>query len=96
MALVIPAISVLGVVLAVADCSAVRARRLRAQGVDADEVERPRQPPEENAEPNWWILGGGLASSSSRSAMGLGELPYNPGDHLRRLDRDRGLPDARG
>ena len=76
LAMLIPAISVLGVVFA-AVLKRLRAHMLRRAGVPADEVTRLLNPREEPPTPNWWILGGSLVFTVFTLAMGLREVPYN-------------------
>jgi hypothetical protein len=74
LALIIPVVSVLGVLLA----GFIRrrdARRLAARGFDAARVDamldsHPGRPPI-----NWWILGGGLAFAVVSLSVGLGKVP---------------------
>jgi len=77
LALIIPAISVLGVVLA----AVLRWRdvqRLAAQGFEMDQIERfIGRPTDELPEPNWWILGGSLVFVLFSVAMGLAAVPLN-------------------
>jgi NADH:ubiquinone oxidoreductase subunit 3 (subunit A) len=76
LALVIPTVSVLGVVLA----GFIRrrdVRRLRAQGYDAGSARLIVAGKVERTAPNWWILGGSLAFVVFTVATGLGEIPYN-------------------
>ncbi|WP_255210846.1 hypothetical protein [Methylogaea oryzae] len=77
LALVIPVVSVLGVLLA-AFLRYREARRLAAQGLEFDEIERRlARPAEEITEVNWWILGGGLGFCVFSVAMGLSKLPLS-------------------
>ena len=77
MALVIPLISVLGVLLA----SAVRRRHaaaLRREGVAAAEIERMLSPASAApAAPNWWILGGSLVFVAFSLGIGLARPPLD-------------------
>ena len=73
-ALVIPVVSVLGVLLA----GAIRrrdARRLAAKGYEAARIERMLNPHGGRPPVNWWILGGGLAFAAVSLAVGLGKFP---------------------
>ncbi|MGR8935566.1 MAG: hypothetical protein ACU837_14420 [Gammaproteobacteria bacterium] len=76
-ALVIPVISVLGVLLA----AFLRSRaewRLAAQGYEAEDIERLlARPTEELTEVNVWLLGGGLAFVVFAAVMGLATVPFN-------------------
>jgi len=77
LALAIPLVSVIGVLLA----ERIRRRqteRLAVQGFTASEIERllygrSLEPPE----PNWWILGGGLAFTVFSAVMGLASVAFN-------------------
>jgi len=77
LALVIPFVSILGVLLA----ALLRRRdehRLAAQGFEFDEIERIlARPIDELPEVNWWILGGGLAFVLFSASMALAGLPFN-------------------
>ncbi len=69
-ALVIPMISIGGVVLA----SILRrrqARRLRERGLDEQEIEQMLYSAPEDVRPNWWILGGSAAFVVFTLVMGL-------------------------
>jgi hypothetical protein len=76
LAMLIPAISVLGVVFA-ALLKWLRARTLRHAGVPAEEITRLLNPHEEPPSPNWWILGGSLVFAVFTLMMGLFGIPYN-------------------
>jgi hypothetical protein len=77
LALVIPLVSVLGVVLA-ALMRASAARRLAAQGLEFDAIDRALGlGVAEPTAPNPWILGGGLAFVLFSLAMGLSAFPFN-------------------
>lgn len=76
MAMIIPIVSVLGVLLA----SVLRRRRaaaLRREGVAAAEIERLVDGGEEAAQPNWWILGGSLAFVAFSLGIGLAQPPLD-------------------
>ncbi|HEY0339095.1 MAG TPA: hypothetical protein VGC70_17260, partial [Burkholderiales bacterium] len=76
MALAIPAISVLGVILA--SVLQVRARRrLVAQGMNAAEARKAIAEPAERPRPNWWILGGGLVFVVFTITIGFSNLGYS-------------------
>lgn len=75
-ALVIPVISVLGVVLA----SVVKRRtaaRLRAAGMGETEIEQLLHQPQEPARPNWWILGGSAVFVAVTISVGLSDLKWS-------------------
>lgn len=74
MALIIPALSVLGVILAEL-MKRQRAARLRAGGGAAAATRLESHGPV--TKPNWWILGGGLAFAIVTVGLGLADLPYN-------------------
>jgi hypothetical protein len=76
LAMLIPVISVLGVVCAAA-LKQIRRRTLRRAGVPAAEIARVLNPQEERPRANWWILGGSLVFAVFTLAMGLLQLPYN-------------------
>jgi hypothetical protein len=76
MALVIPLVSVLGVVVAMLIKMRDR-RRLLAQGKTREEAARLLSEPEERPRPNWWILGGSLLFVVFSATMGLSRVPYN-------------------
>ena len=76
MALVIPAISVLGVFVA----TLIRARdvrRLRRKGYSREQVEAMTVERGEPTHPNWWILGGSLAFVVFTLSVGLNGVPYS-------------------
>ncbi len=75
-ALVIPVISIGGVVLA----SILRrrqVRRLRARGLDEQEIEQQLYSAPEDVEPNWWILGGSAAFVAFTLVTGLRQGAYS-------------------
>jgi len=75
LALVIPVISVAGVVLA----GALRrreARRLRVQGLSAEAVRERLDPRGEPVRPNYWLLGGSLVFAVISLSVGLSELRF--------------------
>ncbi|HEY9530346.1 MAG TPA: hypothetical protein VIQ55_03075 [Burkholderiales bacterium] len=75
MALIIPALSVAGVVLH-GFLKMRQAARLRREGRSADEVARLLDAQgQEKTHPNWWILGGSLAFVIITLTVGLGQLP---------------------
>ena len=72
-ALIIPLVSVLGVVLA----SVLRARerrRLREAGVSAQAIHAALDDHAEKTAPNWWILGGSLAFVAFTLLMGFSDI----------------------
>ncbi|MFN0305474.1 MAG: hypothetical protein ACKVQU_34570 [Burkholderiales bacterium] len=75
LALVIPFISVAGVVLSLWLLRR-RAAALRAKGFDASAVEKLLDVHGERPPVNWWILGGGLAFAGVSVTVGLSSLPY--------------------
>lgn len=74
-ALAIPVISISGVVLH-ALLLRRRARHMRAEGAAEDVIERLLRSAPEKVEPNWQILGGGLAFAGFSVAVGLADLNY--------------------
>jgi hypothetical protein len=76
MALVIPAVSVLGVIAA----SVIRVRdrrRFLRQGMTIEQVAALMNRANELTRPNWWILGGSLAFVLFTLTVGFGDFPYN-------------------
>ncbi len=76
MSMVIPAISVAGVLIALW----IRQRdgqRLRAQGRSTAEIETLLSGRTEATSPNWWILGGSLVFVAFTLGMGFSNVPYN-------------------
>jgi hypothetical protein len=74
LALVIPVLSVLGVLLA----GLIRrrdARRLAARGIAAERIEAMLDPHRGRPPVNWWIFGGGLAFAVVSLSVGLGKVP---------------------
>jgi hypothetical protein len=76
MALVIPCISVLGVVSAAAIKRRDR-RRLLRQGLPREKVAELMYERIEPTAPNWWILGGSLLFVVFTLAVGLNGVPYS-------------------
>lgn len=75
-ALVIPAISVFGVLFA-AHLRSEQEWRLAAQGYESEDIERIlSRPVDELPKANMWILGGGLAFVLWAVVMGLSDLAY--------------------
>ena len=75
LALLIPVVSVLGVVLATV--LRVRAeRRLVASGLSPKEAAARLFVAPERPAVNWWVLGGGLAFAAISLGVGLGEVAY--------------------
>ena len=75
LALIIPVISILGVWLA----SHLRRReraRLRALGLQADEITRRTEVQSEKPAVNWWVLGGGIVFAFISIAVGSSSLPF--------------------
>ncbi|MSQ21062.1 MAG: hypothetical protein EXR39_16300 [Betaproteobacteria bacterium] len=75
LALIIPLISVAGVILSLL-LLRWRAAALRAKGFDASAVEKLLDVHGEPPPVNWWILGGGLAFAGVSIAVGLSSLTY--------------------
>jgi MFS family permease len=76
MAMVIPLISVAGVLIAMALKRRVT-QRLRAQGRNDAEIETLLSGRNETTSPNWWILGGSLVFVAFTLGMGFSNVPYN-------------------
>jgi hypothetical protein len=74
-ALVIPVISVLGVVLA-SVLKMRNRRRLRQAGLEAHAIHAALDEHAEKTEPNAWILGGSLAFVIFTLAMGFSDIPF--------------------
>ncbi len=75
LALIIPAVSVAGVILA-SLTQHWRARRLRAKGVGEGKIAADLFAPPEKVKPNWLILGGSGAFVAFSLATGAGQVPY--------------------
>ena len=73
LALIIPLVSVLGVVLAIA-LKQRDARRLRAQGFARSDVRRMLNPHGERPPVNWWIIAGGLVFAAISLGIGIGDV----------------------
>jgi hypothetical protein len=74
-ALIIPAVSVLGVILA----SVLRARerrRLREAGASAEAIHSALDEHADKTVPNWWILGGSLAFVAFTLLMGFSDIKF--------------------
>jgi hypothetical protein len=76
MALVIPAISVAGVLLA-ALLRRRDARQLRARGFDEAALRTMLQPTLDPVRPNWWILGGSLVFVAISLSVGLAQVQFS-------------------
>ncbi len=76
MSLVIPLVSVLGVILA-AWLRMRESRRLSERGFTNTEIRYMLYRQSETPSPNWWILGGSLAFVVFTVGMGLAKVPYN-------------------
>ncbi len=75
LALVIPVISVMGVILGGLSLR-LRARKLRQQGFDENAIESMLYQSGEATSPNWWIFGGSLVFVAFTLSMGLGQVPF--------------------
>ncbi|MDH3280735.1 MAG: hypothetical protein OEQ18_06375, partial [Gammaproteobacteria bacterium] len=76
MALIIPVISVAGVILS--EFIKIRDhRRLRRKGFDEDAVRAMTSLQSEPPAPNWWILGGSLVFAVFTVTLGVIDVPYN-------------------
>jgi len=76
MSLVIPLISVAGVLIAMV-LKRRDTQRLQAQGHSAAEIEALLSGRTETTSPNWWILGGSLVFVAFTLGMGFSNVPYN-------------------
>ena len=76
LALLIPVISVLGVILAIF-LRARKASHLRKEGFDKLEVKKLLEVQTEPTQVNWWILGGSLVFVVFTLSMGLLDIPFN-------------------
>ena len=76
MALIIPAVSVLGV-MAASFLRIRERRRLFKRGLSASEVAALLDRSDDSTKPNWWILGGSLAFVVFTLAVGFGDFAYN-------------------
>ncbi|AWI78004.1 hypothetical protein CEW87_00785 [Parazoarcus communis] len=75
MALIIPLLSISGVVLA-GFLKRAEARRLAGLGHSQREIDRLVHDPEEKTQPNWWILGGSAAFVALTLTVGLSGIEY--------------------
>lgn len=75
-ALVIPIISVSGVMLG-RILMQRRARQLEAAGHDHRAIDKLLFAPAQSIDPNWWILGGSLAFALFTITMGLSDIPLS-------------------
>ena len=75
-ALVIPVVSVAGVLLG-GILKRRELRRLRRHGIEREKAEEMVHGHVERTPPNWWILGGSLVFVVFTVSMGLGDVPYN-------------------
>jgi len=75
LALVIPLLSISGVLLA-GVLKRREARRLEALGHSGAEVDRLVHAPQEKTAPNWWILGGSAVFVALTLGVGLSGMPY--------------------
>lgn len=75
LALMIPVISVAGVMLGSVSLR-LRTRALRRQGFDQQKIRTMLSDPTDETAPNWWIFGGSLVFVAFTLAVGLGDVPY--------------------
>ncbi|NNE24033.1 MAG: hypothetical protein HKN11_15630 [Rhizobiales bacterium] len=75
LALVVPAVSISGVVLATIMRWHNR-RRLQQEGLSAGEIAKRLDRPGEPTQPNYWYFGGGLAFAVLTITIGLSDLVY--------------------
>jgi len=76
MAMIIPVISVLGVVLA-SVLRQMRVRRFRRSGLTAAQIQEILDPRTEPVKPSAWILGGSMAFVAFTLGVGLGGIPFD-------------------
>ncbi len=76
MAMLIPVISVLGVILATL-LKRARVRRLRVHGKNDRPFDQAVDRHGKKPHPNWWILGGSLVFVLFTLVTGLSQVPYN-------------------
>ena len=75
LALIIPLISVLGVILG-GILLRRRARQMEAQGLDHSNIDKLLFAPAVETHPNWWILGGSLVFAIFTVSMGVSDVPF--------------------
>ena len=75
LALIIPLISILGVILG-GILLRRRARQMEAQGLDHSNIDKLLFAPAVETHPNWWILGGSLVFAIFTISMGVSEVPF--------------------
>ena len=75
LALIIPVISVMGVLVAFV-LRRKRAAAMKAAGLSDDEIRDLLNPQDEKPTPNWWILGGSAAYVVFTLGMGLSDVPF--------------------
>ena len=76
LAMIIPLVSILGVLLA-AGLKYRDARRVRRNRVKSQDIPRVRDEVDQPVRPNWWILGGSFVYLAFTLFMGLMQVPYN-------------------
>jgi hypothetical protein len=76
MAMIIPVISVLGVILA-GLLKRVQTEKLRSRGLDSEQLKRVLDQHGGKVHANWWILVGGLVFVLFTLVMGLSQVSYN-------------------
>jgi hypothetical protein len=75
MALAIPLISVLGVISG-SFALRRRAKRMREEGVEREQIDDLLFAGQEQTRPNWWILGGTVVFAAFTLTVGLNDVPY--------------------
>jgi hypothetical protein len=75
LALIIPLISILGVILG-SILLRRRARQMEAQGLDHSNIDKLLFAPAAATHPNWWILGGSLVFAIFTISMGVSDVPF--------------------
>lgn len=76
LALVIPTVSVFGVLLA-SVLRRIRARHLATQGFTREHIDDLLHGADQRPDVNWWILGGGLGFAVFTVSVGLAPIPFN-------------------
>ncbi|MBT8362425.1 MAG: hypothetical protein HKP41_19780 [Desulfobacterales bacterium] len=76
MAMLIPLISICGVILAEI-LKRARVRKLLRQGLNQEQVVNLENGVDKTVKPNWWILGGSLTFVIFTMTVGLLQVPYN-------------------
>ena len=75
LALIIPLVSIAGVILG-GILLRRRARQMKAQGLDHNNIDKLLFAPAVETHPNWWILGGSLVFAIFTISMGVSDVPF--------------------